>query len=309
MPQGVVAVIGSLNADVIVSAKRLPQQGETVVGHRYEIAPGGKGANQALAAARAGVATRIVGAVGRDEYARVALANLEAASVDLSGVQQTEDLTGIAQISVDDAGENTIVVVAGANGCVNLEQAISAVRELGGADIVLLQMEVPAGLNLSVLQTARSVGAISVFNTAPYTDNVPELAPLADIIICNEKEFALLSDAAMLSGKPETRARALACMNRQTVIVTLGRGGAFVATADSFAAVSSPAVEAIDTVGAGDTFCGYLAAGLASGRSVGESARIACAAAAVACTRRGAQAGIPEMNVIASTLKSLEAQR
>ena len=300
MTEGKVAVIGSLNVDLVTRTARLPGPGETVAGDSFETVSGGKGANQALAAARAGAAVKMIGAVGSDHHAPIATAFLKAAGVDLDGVRTVEGPTGIAQIAVDHRGENTIIVVAGANGVVRDEDAVSAVGVLARGDAILLQMEIPASVDRAALTAAKAAGVTSIFNTAPYTDAVPELAAMADIVVCNETEFDLLAATFGVTGTREANARDLAARNGQTFLVTLGKDGAFVATADGIEAVPSVVVDAVDTVGAGDTFCGYVAAELSRGAAVAQAARLACVAAALSCTKPGAQTGIPVLAEVKS---------
>ena len=294
MTDGCVAVIGSLNVDLVTRANRLPGPGETVVGEGFETVPGGKGANQALAAARGGARTLMFGAVGSDHYARIATELLGQAGVDLSGIRSVDGPTGIAQIAVDQHGENTIIVVAGANGQVQPEDAAAAVAGLSARDVVLMQMEIPAAVNREAMAAAREAGIATVFNTAPYTEEVPALAALADFVICNETEFDLLAAAQGLSGNREASAQEMARKNGQMILVTLGRAGAFTASGEEIISVPTLSVEAVDSVGAGDTFCGYLAAGLAAGMDVATASRKACVAGALACTAPGAQTGIPK---------------
>ncbi len=303
MADGCVAIIGSLNVDLVTRTIRLPRPGETVAGEDFETVPGGKGANQALAAARGGARSMMFGAVGSDGYAAIATDLLRRAGVDLNGVRSLDGSTGIAQIAVDRGGENTIIVVAGANGRVDAADAVAVVDALQARDIVLMQMEVPPSVNRAAMKAARKAGIRSIFNTAPYTEDVPELAALADFVVCNETEFDLLVRSEGLSGQRERTAQLLANKNRQTIIVTLGRQGAFIARGDEIVSVPSIVVDAVDTVGAGDTFCGVLAAGLARGIDVTAAARTACVAAALSCTKRGAQTGIPSLASVQAALK------
>ncbi len=298
MADGCVAIIGSLNVDLVTRANRLPGPGETVVGEDFETVPGGKGANQALAAARGGARTLMFGAVGSDHYARIATELLGQAGVDLSGIRSVDGPTGIAQIAVDQHGENTIIVVAGANGQVQPEDAAAAVAGLSARDVVLMQMEIPAAVNREAMVRAREAGIATVFNTAPYTDEVPALAALADFVICNETEFDLLAAAQGLSGNREASAQEMARKNGQMILVTLGRAGAFTASGEETISVPTLSVDSVDSVGAGDTFCGYLAAGLAAGLDVARASRRACVAAALACTAPGAQTGIPKHSAV-----------
>lgn len=287
-----ITVIGSINLDLTATVARLPRPGETVPGEGFATAPGGKGANQALAARRAGAEVRMVGAVGRDGFAEAALALLAADGVDLAAVRRTRAPTGTAMILVDGAGENMIAVVPGANAA--LTPGDVAAAGIGASDHVLLQQEVPHRVVEAALWQARAAGAVSLLNAAPFHDGWADLLPLADMLVVNESEFARAAAALGLpDGGLEPRMRALAAKTDGTVVVTLGAAGAAAATADRMLSVAAPAVTPVDTVGAGDTFCGYLAAGLADGLRLEAALRRAAAAGALACLRAGAQPAIP----------------
>ena len=286
-----IVVFGSTNLDQVGTVTRLPQPGETVAGGTFSMAPGGKGANQALAARRAGAAVRHVSAVGNDAFADMALALLEAGGVDLSQLRRAEAATGIAMIFVDAAGENVIAILPGANGTISPADAERGLGELGPGDIVLVQQEVPQAATRRALELARERGATSLLNTAPYLPDTAELAPLADIVIANETEFSLLSgrplaelDAAMADWTARTG---------RTIVVTLGPDGARARTPEGPLAVPAHKVTPVDTVGAGDTFCGYLAAALGAGLPLATALRRAAVAGSLACLHPGAQPAIP----------------
>lgn len=288
-----IAVFGSINLDLIGSVERLPRPGETVPGGAFHAAPGGKGANQALAASRAGAAVRMVGAVGNDSFAEAALSLLRAGKVDLSGVKTTDQPTGVALILVDRVGENVIAVVPGANAAVTEADAGSIDFAPGG--VLLLQLEVPVAAILSVARRARAGGAIVLLNFAPFREDALALAHEVTHLIVNESECALLADALGLApGSLEARARAIAERTSATVIVTLGREGAIAIENDRTLAAPALAVDPVDTVGAGDTFCGYLAAALGEGKPLAEALRIAATAGSLACAKPGAQPSIPD---------------
>ena len=290
-----IIVAGSVNLDMIARVPRLPRPGETIAGLDYATAPGGKGANQALAARRAGAPVVMVGAVGADANAAPALALLEAAGVDLTPVTRLGDRTptGVAMILVDDGtGENEIIVIAGANGTVDAGHADGVA--LGVGDVVLLQMEVPAAANAAFIAQAGQAGATSILNIAPYGEAAPDLAARADITVANESEFDLLADALALTGATrQDKATAFVAQTGKRIIVTLGPDGAFAATADGIVSVTAPAITPVDTVGAGDTFCGYLGAALHEGKALDAAMALACKAGALACLARGAQPAIP----------------
>ncbi len=289
-----ITVIGSVNMDLIATTPRLPEPGETVSGTDFTTAQGGKGANQALAAQRAGAAVKMCGAVGNDSFATEALALLEDADTDLGLVRHIEGPTGTALILVGGDGENMIAVIPGANGHVTAEDAGRAVAAMAASDTLVLQMEIPAAAIEAALKAAKTKGVRSILNIAPLTDAVERLAQLADIVIANETEFA------RLSGRPaETLAlardevEALHARTGQCLIVTLGGDGVLWARDGKVEHVASLKIKPVDTVGAGDTFCGYLAQGLDAGMDFATAVRRAAVAGALACLKPGAQPSIP----------------
>lgn len=286
-----ITVFGSTNLDQIGTVSRLPKPGETVAGGTFSMAAGGKGANQALAARRAGAQVRHVSAVGEDAFAPLALDLLDKGGVDLSHMRKAGAATGVAMIFVDADGENVIAILPGANGTVSAEDAERGLADLGADDVVLVQQEVPQAATRRALEIARQKGARSVFNTAPFLDDTPELAALADIVVANETEFALLSgrpieelDAAMTEWVERTGV---------TIVVTLGPDGARARTPEDTIAVPAHKVTPVDTVGAGDTFCGYLGAALEAGHDLETAMRRAAIAGSLACLKPGAQPAIP----------------
>lgn len=289
-----IVVPGSINLDLIARVERLPAPGETVQGPSFVTAPGGKGANQALAARRAGADVSMIGAVGADRQAGEALALLNDGGVDLSRVKTIEGAsTGVALIMVDDArGENMIAVVAGANATV-MPGDVTAVP-LAFGDIVLAQTEIPAETVSAAIAHARGAGAISILNTAPFTPDTPALAEQADIVVANETEFDLLAGALALDGiGRQARMDSFARKTGSALVVTLGADGVLAVTPEGEFQISAPEIEPVDTVGAGDTFCGYLAAGLAESMTWQEALDLAVRAGAVACMKPGAQPAIP----------------
>ena len=288
-----IIVVGSINLDLVGAVGRLPTPGETVPGDNFVTAPGGKGANQALAARRAGLDVRMIGAVGDDAFAQEALELLNEAGVDLSGVRRAGAATGVALILVDGDGENMIAVIPGANGAVSPGDVEAAAIDSG--DIVLLQNEVPGDTVKAALAAARRAGALSILNTAPWRDDRAELIGQADIIVANETEFDLAARSLALAGS--SRDQKMAAFVTQTgriIVVTLGAEGVIAATKDGISRASAPRIAPVDTVGAGDAFCGYLAVGLAYGRSLQEAMARAARAGALACLKPGAQPAIPE---------------
>jgi ribokinase len=301
----VITIIGSINLDLIATVGRLPGPGETVPGNGFSTAPGGKGANQALAAARAGGAVRMIGATGRDAFAGEALALLKDGGVDLSKVRDTAEPTGTALILVGGDGENMIAVVPGANATV--DAAAVAAAGLAKGEHVLLQHEIPLTAVEATLAAAREAGAVTLLNTAPFRAEATEFLAKADYVIGNETEFDLYAQELKLRGAArEERMRDFAEMTGRTIIVTLGGDGALAASSAGLTMVESLEITPVDTVGAGDTFCGYLAAGLAAGLALDEALRRAAAAGALACLKPGAQPSIPLKREVDAALAGRE---
>ncbi|MFI7146955.1 ribokinase [Nonomuraea sp. NPDC050022] len=273
-------VVGSLNMDLTVPVTRLPGRGETVAGAAAVRAAGGKGANQAVAAARLGARVRLVGQVGDDALGRELLAAVAREGVDVSGVRQAPAATGLAMIVVEDGGENMITVARGANGLLRLTDL-----DLTGADALLLQLEIPVAACLAAARQARAHGVPVILNAAPYTQGLEELLTQVDLLIVNEGE------AAALCG--DTDPAALLALGPRAAVVTLGEHGARGQDASGACQVPSFPVPAVDAVGAGDTFCAQLALAHAAGLPLDQAVRRACAAGALATTGHGAQAPMP----------------
>ena len=300
-----ITVFGSTNLDQIGTVSRLPKPGETVAGGTFSMAAGGKGANQALAARRAGASVRHVSGVGDDAFAELALALLRADGVDLSAVKVVEGATGIAMIFVDSHGENVIAILPGANGAMTPGDADSALAGVSGG-VMLLQQEIPQAATERALDLARAQGITAILNTAPFLDSTAALAPKAAILIANETEFALLTGRGI--GELDAAMGDWAAQHHQTVIVTLGGDGARAVTAAG-QHISVPAlpIKPVDTVGAGDTFCGYLAAGLDAGLDLEAAMKRAAVAASLACLKPGAQPAIPTAAEVERAMRSVAA--
>jgi ribokinase len=272
--------------------ERLPAPGETVSGGGFATAPGGQGANQALAARRAGAEVRMVGAVGQDAFAREALALLDRDGVDLTCVRETHTVTGTALIMVDGKGENVIAVVPGSNASVKPGDA--AVADVRAGEYLLLQLEIPLETVKAALDAAREAGAVTLLNCAPYRAEAAPLLALADYVIANETEFDLYAEALKLEGEDRpARMQAFCRESGRVLLVTLGADGLLAATPETSFHMAAETIEPVDTVGAGDTFCGYLAAGLAGGLPLDKALARASRAAALACLKPGAQPSIP----------------
>ena len=285
---GTVVVVGSVNMDVSVSVDRLPRPGETLLGGTVRRSGGGKGANQAVAAARAGGArTAMVGRVGADSEGHLLRGVLESDGIDCAALGTSATApTGTALITVDGSGENTIVVAAGANEEVALDERTASV--VGGADVLLAQLEIP---QLTVLAAARARrdGALFVLNAAPYAAIDPVLLDEVDLLVVNEHE------ALGLTGAGSVEAATVSLLDRvPAVLVTLGAAGAsLVRRGASPVCVPASPVEVVDTTGAGDTFCGVLGAALARGDDDLTALQLASAAASIAVQRPGAQDAVP----------------
>ncbi|MCP4384405.1 MAG: ribokinase [Hyphomicrobiales bacterium] len=294
-----ITVFGSINVDVVCRVARIPPPGTTVLGSDYELIPGGKGANQALAARRAGATVRLIGALGDDDISKAALTELEPGGVDLDAVTRRHGTTGVAIITVDESGENTIVVSPGANASASVAQVPTGA--FSASDTLLLQMEVPHSENLAVARLANQAGARVVLSIAPFTPLTPkELGP-ATVIVVNEHEAADLARHLGLSARGDQAVvTALARRLDRTVIATLGPNGAVACGPQGLVQVPALPVTPVDTTGAGDTFAGVLAAFLDEGADLQTAMANAAIAGSLACTRNGAQPSFPTRDEIAA---------
>ena len=279
-----ILVAGSANLDFVVRAEHIPAPGETVLGRDFKTFPGGKGANQAVACARAGAATtHMLLALGNDAFAAPLEASLQDAGVQMHVVRATEQPTGTAFICLSEAGENAITVAPGANATLRPEH----LPPLTGFSHLLLQLETPLDTVTAYAQAARAAGVAVVLNAAPAQVLSQELLGLVDILVVNEGELATV---AQHTG---SIAECLARLDVPTVVVTLGAHGCCARHLGAWHLQASFAVKVVDTTGAGDTFCGSLAAALGQGQTMDQALRHASAAGALACTRLGAQSSIP----------------
>jgi ribokinase len=286
-----IVVFGSINIDLVVPVDRLPRPGETVLGPGYTLVPGGKGANQALAAARAGAQVWMAGRVGRDGFADLALADLKSAGIDLSAVERDALPTGCALIPVDRGGQNLIVVAAGANSAAVATQVADGL--LGPQTLVVLQMEVTHAENWRLVERAKARGARVMLNCAP-AGTVPRAALAAlDWLVVNETEAELVQKSLSAPS-----ARAIAESTHVAVIVTLGEKGAIAFHGGQAWQVGVLPVAPVDTTAAGDAFVGALAAALDSGAGLLTALHRASIAGSLACTVRGAQPSLPGREAI-----------
>ena len=294
-----VTVLGSLNMDISVTVPRLPEPGATVLGSAARFTPGGKGANQAVAAARLGAGVRMAGCVGDDDFGRRLLAALRDEGVGHDGVRVTADApTGLAMISVDRAGENIITVAPGANHEVGPAEVHAALTE--PQNVLVVCAEIPVEVIVAALARHRA----SILNLAPAPPEARAIvAAGVDWLVVNETEAgAVLGRPVRGLAEAGEAAAALLTTGARHAVVTAGAHGAALAGPDGAGAIGAFRVDAVDTVGAGDTFVGALAVALAAGIPAAEAVRAAAAAAATAATRPGAQAGMPRpADILATT--------
>ena len=288
------AVIGSINTDMVASANRFPAPGETVIGNLFRTEFGGKGANQAIALARLGVDTRMVGKVGGDIFGKNYLEHMHSEGVNTSAVEiAADEATGIADIRVNASGENSIVVVPGANTKCVVEWLNAALSNLKDCEIFLLQLEIPLETVGFALKRLREMGKTVILDPAPATALPDEWLACCDYITPNATELEILT-GELPSGTPfETRIAHLAEKARCTVIHKRGAEGAFIGSKDAIRAIPGFRVKAVDTTAAGDTFNAGLAAGLSENLPLEDCVRLANAAGALSVTAFGAQSGMP----------------
>jgi ribokinase len=281
--------------DLVVPLSRLPRSGETVIGDRLQRFPGGKGANQAVAAARLGAEVAMVGRVGNDSFGDELLTNLKKDGVSIEGVEHDpNEPTGAALILVEEGGENMIAVARGAGRMVGEADVSRATKGLRERDVLLLQLEIPMAAVAAAARAGNAAGARVILNAAPAAPLEAGLVSQLEVLVINELEAeAFLGRPAANPAQAEEAARAAVAMGAQSAVVTLGAAGAVLAQGNSIHRMKAQRVEAVDTTGAGDAFVGALAAALAAGAALVEAAELAGAAGAAAVTKPGAQASLP----------------
>ena len=285
-----ITVFGSINLDLVVAVQHLPKAGQTVSGPEHQSFPGGKGANQALAARRAGAAVRMVGAVGQDAFGPLALTNMREAAVDLSAVRRLPGASGLAFIGIDAQGENQIIVASGANARVDADWLEGCLVK---SDTLLLQGEVPFDQTQRAIERARQIGASVFWNPAPVpAENILASLDTVETLVVNESEAQDIATRAGLPGALAAFIDHLATDTRR-VVVTLGAKGARAGFAGNRYQAGAPAIDAVDTTGAGDAFCGALAATLDAATPFERALKEGVAAGALACTATGAQSSAP----------------
>ncbi|MHB2166645.1 ribokinase [Alsobacter sp. R-9] len=300
-----IVVFGSVNVDFVTRVPAIPRPGETVLGPGYAVIPGGKGANQALAARRAGAAVRLAGAVGDDPFADIALSLLVADGVDCTCVARVGAPTGAAFISVDAAGENAIVVAAGANAAASASSLDD--HPWTERDTLLLQREVPEEQATQVAARARAAGARVILNAAPAGAIPADLMAALSVLIVNEHEVAVVGGALGLKGEPDGIAREIDARHGVATVVTLGAEGAVGWTGGVRRRVPAMPVTVVDTTAAGDTFCGAFAAALDAGFGFTLALARAAAAGSLACAAAGAQTSIPRKVAIDEAVAGFQA--
>jgi len=292
-----IVVIGSLNMDLVGCAPRIPVVGETIVGHKYFSEPGGKGANQAYAAATLGGRVAMLGRVGSDEFGREMRLNLEKVGCDVSGLAAIEGATsGIALIFVADSGQNSIIIVPGANDMFSPADVDAAQEFLKNAALVLLQLENPLPTVLAAARAAQRAGARVILDPAPAQPVPEELFAICDVITPNETEAAILTGLPPSSLNPEQAveiARKLQARNAKTVIVKLGEQGCMLVEGGKPQLVPAPKVKAVDTTAAGDVFNAGLAVALSEGLELAAACKFANRAASLSVTKLGTQVATP----------------
>jgi ribokinase len=287
-----IAVVGSCNVDLVAYSSRIPGPGETVIGERFAMGFGGKGANQAVMAARLGAAVSMVGRVGDDTYGEMTLANFETQGVGVKHLARVPGSSGVAPIWVEPDGTNRIIVIAGANDALTPDAAAAAIDTLDRVDVVLGQLEIPQAASAAAFNAAVARGAVTILNPAPAAVLDFALLAATDWLIPNEIEFAALAE-----GEAPTDATMLAFAARigRRVVVTLGAAGAALVTADGrVERVAADSVEALDSTGAGDAFVGAFGYGLAAGLPEIDAVRLGVRCASDSVTRPGTQSSFPD---------------
>lgn len=306
-----IVVVGSINLDLVVSCARLPLPGETVVGHALREYPGGKGANQAVAAARLGARVAMIGRVGDDDYGQRLRGELVAAGVDAAYVLDTPDCqSGLAAINVGDAGENSIVVIGGANAKLTPADVAASASAFHDAQVLLVQLEVPLDTIVAAVNLARKHGVQVIVDPAPAADSLPAELFAADVLCPNETEAARLCGRSVESVADARAAAAWLCeRGARIAIVKRGERGCVVAESGGrqreFAAYE---VRVIDTTAAGDAFAGALAVALAESQPLDRAIPFAAAAAAISVTRPGAQPAMPTREEVERLLSGTDSE-
>lgn len=291
-----IVVVGSINMDLVARMSRLPRPGETLHGDRFETIPGGKGANQAVAAARLGAAVTMIGRVGDDAFSEELLKSLRQYGVRTECIQSTTDSpSGVAIINVEASGANAIVVIAGANGQLTSRDVEGYANVIAAADLVVVQLEIPVESVVTAIRLAREAGVSVILDPAPApTKALPVELRTVDYISPNQTEAEALTGIVVNDLSSAERAAKVLCdRGARHVVMKLGELGALVISEGSGVHIPASKAAIVDTTAAGDAFTAGLAVGLAEGRSLAEAAQLGCAAGTLACTVFGAQPAMP----------------
>ncbi|MBU3692201.1 MAG: ribokinase [Candidatus Nanopelagicaceae bacterium] len=300
-----IVVVGSTMIDMIAYSQKIPSAGETVIGDSFSLGFGGKGANQAVMASRLGAKVSMVNTLGDDVFGDTTIKNFHDQGIDTTFIARVSGASGVAPIWVEPSGTNRIICVPGANNAMTPQQAEDAISALPNAQVVIGQLEIPQAVTSAAFRKARSMGITTILNPAPFAPLTPELISLCDWIIPNETEFAGLNpDGKQPDNEVEISkvAKLLGC----NFVVTLGeKGAAYTDSNGKIIYVLAPKVKAVDSTGAGDSFVGAFAFGIASGFEIEESVRLGCACASDSVTRKGTQSSYPSKAEAAQLLKNL----
>jgi ribokinase len=300
-----VAVVGSLNMDLVARAPRIPKPGETLTGSDFATHPGGKGANQAVAAARAGANVLLVGRVGDDAFGNALLSNLREAQVDVSHITRDDRAaTGVALIVVEDSGQNSIVLAPGANARLTAEDVNAAEEAIASADVLLLQLEVPLATVVRAAQIAKRHGVTVILNPAPAQALPAGLLSMIDVLVPNETEAEIITGMPVQTAQDiEAAARALQQTGVPIVVMTLGAKGSLLAESNGLSRIPTFEIVPVDTTAAGDAFVGTFAVAIGEGKATTEAVTWGSAAGALAATRAGAQPSLPTRTEIMALLE------
>lgn len=288
--------------DLVVRVDELPRPGETRLGGAFFTAAGGKGANQAVAAARLGASVRLVGCVGADSYGEQLLGLAAADGVDVAALRVVDGPSGVALILVDSRGQNAIAVAPGANARLAPEHVAETAPVIRAADVLVAQLEVPLEALLAAGQIARAAGVPFILNAAPMCADLGPLLALTDVLVVNETELGQLTGRPVAPGTELEAAGIVRASGLPAVVVTLGERGAAVLSDREAVLVPSFPVQVVDSTAAGDAFVGALASAYRPGVPLAEAARVGCAAGALACTRSGAQPSLPQRTAVSDLL-------
>ncbi len=298
---GKILVVGSLNMDFVVNVKYMPQQGETLLADNLELIPGGKGANQAFALGKLGANVTMLGAVGNDSYGDIQIEGLKAVGVDTTRIAQIDGVsTGIALITVNEQGDNSIIVIQGANKCVSKEYIDINLKAIEECDIVIFQLEIPLDTVIYAAQKAKELGKIVILDPAPAPRSLPkELLSNVDIIKPNETELAKLTGIEDVESFMKTAIDYIKKQGVKTVIVTLGGNGAFVSMQNgTLIHIKCDNVKVTDTTAAGDSFIAAMALDISEGKEIIPAVEFANHVASIVVTKKGAQSSIPSMEEV-----------